>query len=295
MTALRVALLQLSPARDVEASCAQGLEVCREAAAQGADVALFPELWSHGYALPDPADPEACARFEATAVSPDGPFVAAFRALARETGLAIALTYLESTERGPRNSLSLIDCRGDLALTYAKVHTCDFDREAVLTPGDEFRVCDLETRAGSVRTGAMICYDREFPEAARVLMLNGAEIILTPNACELDDGRVGQLRARAFENMTGIALANYAAPFAGGRSVAFDGMNYEAPDGPYRDMTVLEAGSEEGIFIADFDLDRLRAYRARETWGNAYRKPRAYGPLLDEAVREPFVRPDARR
>jgi len=58
----------------------------------------------------------------------------------------------------------------------------------------------------------MICYDREFPESARILMLKGAEIILTPNCCELEQSRLGQFRTRAFENMVGVAMANYAAP-----------------------------------------------------------------------------------
>lgn len=55
----------------------------------------------------------------------------------------------------------------------------------------------------------MICYDREFPESARVLMLKGAELILVPNACPIDPARFHQLAARAYENMTGVAMANY--------------------------------------------------------------------------------------
>ena len=86
-------------------------------------------------------------------------------------------------------------------LTYAKVHTCEFDIEASCTPGDDFYVCDLDTAAGEVKLGAMICYDREFPESARILMLKGAEVILTPNSCPLEINRLSQYRARAFENM----------------------------------------------------------------------------------------------
>ena len=70
--------------------------------------------------------------------------------------------------------------------------------------------------------GAMICYDREFPESARVLMLKGAEVILIPNACNMSGFRMNQLRVRAYENMVGIALTNYAAPQQDGHSVAFD-------------------------------------------------------------------------
>ena len=60
-----------------------------------------------------------------------------------------------------------------MILQYAKVHTCDFADEACLESGDTFSVCDFH----GVRLGVMICYDREYPESARLLMLKGAEII----------------------------------------------------------------------------------------------------------------------
>lgn len=69
------------------------------------------------------------------------------------------------------------------------MHTCDFDKEAALTPGDDFYVAALDTPHGPLNVGALICYDREFPESARLLMLKGAEVILTPNACELEINR----------------------------------------------------------------------------------------------------------
>lgn len=94
-------------------------------------------------------------------------------------------------------------------LTYVKIHTCDFCDERRLSAGDDFYVADLNTEHGNVKIGAMICYDREFPESARVLMLKSAEIILVPNACPMEINRLSQLRARAYENMVGIATVNY--------------------------------------------------------------------------------------
>jgi predicted amidohydrolase len=179
-------------------------------------------------------------------------------------------------------------------LRYAKVHTCDFSRERCFTPGDGFRVAELNTARGTVKVGAMICYDREFPESARVLMLRGAEVILTPNACYLDDYRVQQFKIRAYENMVGVAMANYAAPKENGRSCAFSGMSYDEHEQGH-DMTLLEAGPEEGVYIAEFDIDALRTYRQSETSGDAFRKPYAYGPLVSHDVSEPFVREESRR
>ncbi|MBW8092879.1 carbon-nitrogen hydrolase family protein [Streptomyces hygroscopicus] len=310
MTTLTVALLQLAPpGPDWRANLALGEAACRRAAALGADIALFPEMWSNGYgsAVPDgsaggdlyrhpslwdgarpPAAPRPELAWLGEPVTRDSPFVTRFRELAAELEMAIALTYLERWDGPPRNTLSLIDRHGRLVLTYAKVHTCAFDLpEAALTPGEGFEVCALDTAVGEVMTGAMICYDREFPESARALMLAGAEIVLTPNACELESNRLAQFRSRAMENMTGMAMANYAGP-GWGHSVAHDGIAFA--DGRPRDTLVIEAGEAEGIYPAVFDLDALRDYRRRESWGNAFRRPAAYRSLTGHEVREPFVR-----
>ena len=295
MSLIRVALLQMAAGgSDQDANEAKGAEYCRRASDLGADIALFPEMWNIGH-TPCPPDEEGRNRWQAQAIAPDDGFIAHFKELAKELRMAIALTYLERWDGAPRNSVSIIDRHGEILMTYAKVHTCDFSMEAACTPGDDFCVCTLDTDKGDVKIGAMICFDREFPESARVLMLKGAELILTPNACTLDDGRIGQFRARAFENMTGVAMANYAAPQHNGRSIAFDAVSFDEIDGEARDTLIIEAGEGEGVYLAAFDLDKLRAYRERESWGNAFRKPRSYGILSSPDVEPPFVRKSARR
>jgi len=287
---ITIALLQMTTCGDdQDANLAKGETFCRQARDMGADIALFPEMWNVGYAFYDRSQPRGRETWEAQAIGPDGPFVSHFRELARELEMAIALTYLERWPGAPRNSLSLIDRRGEIVLTYAKIHTCDWELEASCTPGDDFHVGALDTGQGEVRIGAMICYDREFPESARILMLKGAELILTPNACELGAHRIGQFKARAFENMVGLAMANYAAPQENGHSVAFDGVAFD-DDGAVETL-IVKAGEGEGVYLAEFDVDRLRAYRAHEVWGNAFRKPQRYGLLTSPDVEEPFVRP----
>lgn len=300
MRTIKVALLQMaSCGAHIKANQAKGEIFCRNARAGGADIALFPEMWSVGMTFFDPKDARARERWQAQAISRDDPFITHFRNLARELKMAIAITYLERWDGAPRNSVSLIDRHGETRLTYAKVHTCEFDVECALTPGGGFPVCALDTEQGEVKVGCMICYDREFPESARILMLEGAELILTPNACTLDEHRISQFKTRAFENMMGVAMTNYAAPQNNGHSVAFDGVAYSTKegeqDGEARDTLIIEAGEAEDVYLASFDINNIRAYRERETWGNAYRRPRLYQKLTATEVELPFVRPDATR
>ncbi|MBI5959109.1 MAG: carbon-nitrogen hydrolase family protein, partial [Chloroflexi bacterium] len=200
MMTLKIALLQLIPCgMDQAANLQKGEAFCREAAARGADIALFPEMWNIGYQFFDHTLPGAREAWIDQAVGDQDPFVRHFQLLACKLGMAIAVTYLERWPDRPRNTVKLFDRHGEPVLTYAKVHTCEFDAEAALTPGDGFYVGDLDTAQGPVKIGAMICYDREFPESARILMLQGAEIILVPNACEMEINRLAQLRTRAYE------------------------------------------------------------------------------------------------
>lgn len=277
MDTLNIALLQLAPTGSPAGNLDKGLDACRTAKAMGADIALFPECWSDGYDIYD----RPTAEWTAEAIAADSSFVNAFGALAAELDMAIGVTLLEAWEVGPRNTLVLFDRHGRRVLTYAKVHTCRFAAEAALTPGEEFFVTELDTRLGPVQVGAMICYDREFPESARILMLQGAELVLVPNACPMERNRLSQLRGRAYENMMAIATCNYPAgvPDCNGGSSVFDGVAYLPELEDSRDTCILHAGQAEGIYVAHLDLRQLRAYRAREVHGNAYRRPELYGLL----------------
>lgn len=291
MKTVTVALLQLLPTAEREGNLEKGIKACRRAKEMGADIALFPEMWSCGYHFP--VDLEAVKQ---EAIEREDHFVRTFQKLAGELDMAIGITFLEKYEPQPRNSLCLFDRFGNCVLTYAKVHTCDFGDEKVLTPGEDFYVADLDTAQGIVKVGAMICYDREFPESARILMLQSAELILVPNACPMEINRLSQLRARAYENMVGIATVNYphGQPDCNGHSSAFDGIAYRIDEPGSRDTLIVEAGENEGIYLAPFSMDEIRAYRNREVHGNAFRRPKKYGLLVSEEKAEPFLREDYR-
>ena len=271
MKSLKVALLQIMPGATMEENLAKGQAYCRRAKKMDA--------------------------LRASATPADGAFVHAFGALAKELDMAIAITFLERFEPLPRNTVCIFDRFGSKVLTYAKVHTCDFGEECRLSAGEDFYVADLDTAEGSVKIGAMICYDREFPESARILMLKGAELILVPNACPMEINRISQLRGRAYENMVGIATCNYPAeqPDCNGHSTAFDCIAYRPTESGSRDTLIVEAGEREGIYLADFPMDEIREYRSREIHGNAYRHPEKYRLLIAEQIEEPFIRADYRK
>ena len=292
---INIALLQIASCGDDHGrNLAKGIEACREAKGLGADLAVFPELWNIGAAL-CPLDAEGRRRWIAKAVDRQSSFVQTFAALARELKINIAITYLEKHQPLPRNTVSILDRRGEVALHYSKVFICDFGKDELqkpdpnrenigcdvnCSPGRSFDVCKLEGAGGEVTVGAMICADREFPEAATQLMLSGAELIIVPNACTWDEIRTSGLKTRAFENLVGIAMANYPGPRFG-NSQAHKCVPWR--NGQSVDTLIAGAEEKEEILLAKFDMDEIRAFRKTESWRIDRRKQWQRVPLNTNA------------
>lgn len=281
---IKIALMQAVPAGDHQQQNWQIAErFCRQAAQEGADILLMPEMWNIGYQGLASMDAESVRQWRAQSIRTEGKWIERFRDLARELKLAIAVTYLQEWDNAPRNCVSLIDRHGKIALTYAKVHTCDFAFEAALTPGEEWPVVALDTAQGSIHVGAMICFDREFPESMRSLMLGGAEVVLVPNACPLDQLRLAQLQVRAYENATAVAIANYPQPLHNGNSSAFDAAG----------QPLVRGQASEGLYTAHVNVPALRAHRETTIWGNAWRRPHRYDLLTQSIDVDVFRRKNA--
>lgn len=291
MDKVKIALLQIAGTGTMQGNLQKGIEFCKKAKQQGADIALFPEMWNNGYLIP-----EDIAELKALAVPSDGEFVNSFADLAKELDMAVGITFLEAHEPLPRNTICLFDRNGRLQYTYAKVHTCDFGDECRLNAGEDFYVADLDTAKGKIKVGSMICYDREFPESARILMLKGAELLLVPNACPMEINRLSQLRGGhtriCWQSLP--AIIRKKRPDCNGRSTVFDGVAYLPELLGSRDTCILEAGETEGIYLAELDIDMLRGYREKEVHGNAYRHPEKYGLLTEKKIVFPFIREDYR-
>ncbi len=277
---LRIALLQLLPGKDLEEQKEIGIRACREAKEKGADVALFPEMWSDGYYLPQDAE-----ELGKLAINKESGFVNSFRDLAKELKMAIGITFLEKGNVKPLNSVVFFDVNGNEALHYSKIHICAFADEKVLSAGEDFYIAELDYGGGKITFGSMICFDREFPESARILMLKGAEVILAPNACPMEINRLSALRTRAYENKVAIATCNYPAgqPDCNGHSTLFDGVAWLRDEPGVRDMCVFEAPEEPDVYIAELDLGQLRKYREHEVMGDKYRRPETYEILANES------------
>ena len=272
---LKVAVLQMrSVNRAYDENIKTIMDKMTEAKRNNADILLLPECFITGYDLTIDNN---------SAIDEDD--LAPLCKQEKNLGIGLVATAVTKGKSSPQNSAFIIDKDGNILMKYSKVHTGDLADEKVVESGEKFKVCDFD----GIKIGIMICYDREYPESARILMLKGAEIILVPNDCGSMRPRLQALSTRAYENMCGVAMANPNGKNAG-NSCAYSPICWDS-NGECVDNTLLLADAySEGLFYAEFDMDKIRAYREREMIGNTFRKVKSYSELLNDEIQYPFVR-----
>ncbi len=242
MRKFRIALAQLAPVLfDKEQNLAKAAEAVRQAAEQGASAILFPELYLTGYSLGE--------RAVEMAESLEGISVQRVKELAAIHHIAILMGFAELSDdqQHAHDALLIADANGRIAGVYRKTHLFHAERSWFL-PGEEFLVIDF----GLGPTGVLICYDLEFPEAARQLRLRGAQWIATSTGNMIPNQHMQEIfvQSRAAENRIWVAVANRVGSegsleFFGGSAVADPGGELTACAGP-----------GESILFAEIDLDR---------------------------------------
>ena len=269
---IRIAMIQRAFVPfEREANIAIAERAIRAAARDGAHLVALPEMFLTGYPhapAKDSADwPQFVERLYHTAETADGTSARKLGEIAKDVGVVLIAGICEIHDGRLFNSAFVCDSKGEHIGTYRKVHTCRFTAlEDLCEDGDDWHVWPLTVGDQLVRVGVMICYDREHPESARVLMLKGADLIIVPNACGIDERRLIQLRTRAYENVVYIGMANHSTPH-NGQSVITN----------YWGDILAQAGEGDETISADLDLEALRDERTHTIWGNNFRRPWKYG------------------
>ena len=279
MTDLRVAALQLPLNGAAAENIAAVADLVRQAAGEGAQIVLPPELF---------AGPYFCKRQEeanfalAEPVGSAAP-VLAMQGLAKELGIAIPTSFFERDGPHHYNSLAMIGPDSAIMGVYRKSHIPDgpgYQEKFYFRPGDTgFKV--WETRYGKIGVG--ICWDQWFPEAARTMALMGADILLYPTAIgnEPQDETL-DTSARWRRAMQGHAVSNVIPIVAANRVGDEDGQVSYGTSFICDQVGEVVADmdrTEEGIITASFDLDTID--RDRAAWGFFRdRRPDLYSDLL---------------
>ena len=292
MREVTVAATQMACDWDRDRNVARAEALVRDAARRGASVVLLQELFENPYFCKDQS-----AKHFGLAMPIEGhPLVARMSRLAAELGVVLPISFFERANNAYFNSVAMIDADGRVLGLYRKSHIphgAGYQEKFYFNPGDTgFRV--WQTKAGCIGVG--ICWDQWFPEAARVMVLMGAELLLYPTAIgsepdqqEYDSCAHWQrvMQGHAGANMVPVIASNRVGSEAGEScSLDFYGSSF-ITDG-LGEIVGLAPRAGEAVVTASFDLEALAS--ARAAWGLFRdRRPDLYVPILSVDGQEPSI------
>ena len=282
MTKMIVAALQLPLGGNEQDNVEAVSDHVAEAAEQGAQVILPPELFASPYFCKT----EDEALFALARPLRDSAPVLAMQKLAKRLGVAIPTSFFERDGQHFYNSVAMIDPDGKIMGVYRKSHIPDgpgYEEKFYFRPGNSgFKVWEVF----GTTIGVGICWDQWYPESARAMALMGAELLFYPSAIgsepydqQLDTSRMWR---RA---MQGHAVSNCMPVIASNRIGAEDGQIFYGHSfiaNEWGDL-ILEYGNEEsGVLVASFDLEQARTHRAGMGFFRD-RRPELYGRLTKDS------------
>lgn len=270
---LKIALIQIQALASKEENLKKGIASLRKAARQGANLAVFPEL---SFLPFFPQKPKNSGARQLAETIP-GPTTEAIAAVAKELGLVVVFNLYERDGLKTYDSSPIIRADGTIAGVVRMVHIMEgpgFHEKDYYAAGNRFQLV-FPTEVG--RLGVAICYDRHFPEYMRALALQGAEIVVVPQAGAVGEWPAGifeaELQVAAFQNGYFAALANRVGKE---EVVEFAGESYVVD--PWGRVIARAPAGKETILFAECDLSLLSKAPAKKHF-LPDRRPEIYGRL----------------
>jgi N-carbamoylputrescine amidase len=283
MNTVAIAATQMTCSAETEENVATAERLIRDAALKGANIVLIQELFQNQYFCQE----ENLEHFILAKPFEDNAVLTHFGALAKELNVVLPISFFEKAHNARFNSLAIIDADGECLGVYRKSHIphgFGYQEKFYFNPGDTgFKVWD--TAVG--RIGCGICWDQWFPECARSMVLQGADILLYPTAIGSEtSGSMSSSMRKWQRAMQGHAASNTVIVVASNRigqenfgdtHIDFYGASFIADQGG---ELVAEADQEtEGVITATFDMDAVRQERAG--WGFFRdRRPELYADIM---------------
>lgn len=254
------------------------LEFVQQAAEQGVQMLCFQEIFTTPYFCAE----QETKWYEAVEKVPDGPTVKLMQDIAKQHGMVLIVPIYEEEQTGVYyNTAAVIDADGKYLGKYRKTHiphvAPGFWEKFYFRPGNLGYPC-FDT--AFARIGVYICYDRHFPEGARCLGLNGAEIVFNPSATVAGLSEyLWKLEqpAHAVANGYFVGAINRVGTEAPWNIGEFYGQSYFCD--PRGQILAEGARDEEQLVVADLNMDKIR--EVRNTWQFFRdRRPDLYGPIV---------------
>lgn len=270
-----IALGQFVAEKTRKASIAKAVDFVGQAAEQGADLIIFPEIGMCQFIPQFRAD---CRWFDEAEPIPGGETCQAMQEAAAKHHIAVVVSIYEVAIEGVYyDSAAVIDKDGKLLGTQRMMHIAEeplYNEKFYYKPGN---TADYPTFpiGGNVRLGVAICQDAFFPEQIRLLTLHGAELIAVPTAvsCETDPILIASQSGAVF-NQVFFALSNRAGTEG---EMSFIGKSHVAD--PTGNLVAISEEKGDHLLLVPVDMDMVRDVRRRQNYWLRDRRPETYGDL----------------
>ena len=250
----KIAIAQVQSGTSKAENLKKALKLIDKAKSQDAEVIAFPE-----FLMAFSPSSQSAAELTAVAESADGPFIAALRESAMDAKLGVLATIYEKSPVTHRvyDSAVWIDAAGTILSVYRKLHLYDafgFKESDKFYPGADISPL---VSFGDAHCATIICYDLRFPELARLLTLEGANILFAPSGWVQGDLKVDHwqtmIKARALENGCFVIAPNQVGNIYTGHSLAVDPLG----------RTLVDLQEQEGLAVVDIDFGLVQEVREK--------------------------------
>ena len=250
----RVAIAQVESSTDKNENLRKAVGLIQEAKRKGADLVAFPEFLMAF----SPAS-QSAAELTQVAESVDGPFISSLCDAAKAAGIAVVATTYENAPTPNRvfDTAVWIDAQGEISSVYRKLHLYDafgFKESDKFQPGADIGAL---VQSGGCQLGMMICYDLRFPEMARMLALEGANVLVAPSGWVQGDLKVEHwetmIKARALENGSYVVAPGQVGNIYIGHSMVVDPLG----------RTLVDLGEKESLKVVELSLKLVKETREK--------------------------------
>lgn len=250
----KIAIAQVESSTDKKENLRRAVALVQEAKRKGAGLIAFPE-----FLMAFSPSSQSAEELTEVAESTHGPFISSLRDVAKGAGIAVVATIYENSTVPNRvfDTAVWIDAQGNITSVYRKLHLYDafgFKESDKFHPGTALGPL---VQSGEYRLGMMICYDLRFPEMARMLVLEGANVLLAPSGWVQGDLKVEHwqtmIKARALENGSYVIAPDQVGNIYIGHSMVVDPLG----------RTLVDLGKREGLEVVELDLKLVNETRGK--------------------------------
>lgn len=281
---LKIAVAQRQNGRDLKSSASLAVKCCESAKNKGAEILVFPEMWSHNIPKISKTDgyfninknKSEFNKWSESAVLQNSDYFNTLRKAAKNSNITVVATCLFQKDKLLYNTAFVFGPNGNVITQHNKIHTRKDNHEFLLTSGSSISTFSLK----SVKFAILIGEDHNHSECFEMISLSGVDVVLISSNQEINEFKITQLQVKSIETNVFLVLANYPGKNKGKSCV----LSPEINEGSIKPPVLLMDEVENEVMVTELNLDVLKASRESRRNLISFRKPEIYSQISSQII-----------